>query len=84
MKTACNEPRFMDYARKEWAFDRERVTVWNAAEIEADPDLIGLKGSPTVVSGLAQAPARDRKREFLEGSPAEIAEQVAEILLQYS
>jgi electron transfer flavoprotein beta subunit len=84
VKTACNEPRFMDYSRKKWAFENERVTIWGAAEIEADPDFIGLKGSPTIVSGLDQAPVRDRKRQFLEGSPAEIASQIADILLQNS
>ncbi len=84
VKTACNEPRFMDYERKEWAFDRERVTIWGAEQIDADPDLTGVKGSPTVVSGLSQAPVRNRKKQFLEGSPAEIADQIAEIILQNS
>ena len=84
VKTACNEPRFMDYARKEWAFERERVTIWNAHDIDADPEFIGVEGSPTVVSGLAQAPTRERKRMFLEGSPLEIAGQIAEILQKNS
>lgn len=80
VKTAANEPRFMDYSRKPWAFQAERLTVWNAADLGADPDCIGLPGSPTWVSDLAEAPSRARKREFLNGTPGEIAEQLAAIL----
>lgn len=80
VKTACNEPRFMDYSRKSWAFKRERITIWDAGDIQADPDLIGLSGSPTVVSGLKEAEVRERKRVFLEGTPADISQRVAEIL----
>jgi electron transfer flavoprotein beta subunit len=81
VKTACNEPRFMDFQRKPWAFEGEgTLTVWNAADLGAVPDYIGLPGSPTVVSGLAEAPTRQRRRQFLEGSPEEIARQLATIL----
>jgi len=80
--TACNEPRFMDYSRKSQAFDDASVTIWNADDTEADPKLIGIRGSPTVVSGLAEAAVRERRREFIDGSPEEIAAQVSEILRQ--
>jgi hypothetical protein len=40
---------------------------------------IGFNGSPTVVSGLAEAPSRERKKQFLEGSPAEIAQQLLNV-----
>jgi len=80
VKSACNEPRFMDYRIKPWAFEKERVTVWNAADLEADPDCIGLTGSPTTVSELAQAASRERKRMFLQGSPEEVAGQLVTIL----
>jgi electron transfer flavoprotein beta subunit len=76
VKTAANEPRFMDYRIKSWAFDEGRVTVWSNQELECDPSFIGLTGSPTIVSGLAQAPERERKREFLKGSPDQIAIQL--------
>jgi electron transfer flavoprotein beta subunit len=81
VKTACNEPRFMDFQRKPWAFESEgTLTLWNASDLGADPDYIGLTGSPTIVSRLAEAPTRQRRREFLDGSPEEIAGQLAVIL----
>lgn len=82
VQTACNEPRFMDYDRKSWAFDDSRVTLWNAEDLDAAPELIGIHGSPTIVSGLAEAAVRERRREFIEGTSEEIAKQVSEILRQ--
>lgn len=78
--TACNEPRFMDYRVKPWAFEKDRVTVWSAQELEADPSMIGTPGSPTVVSGLDQAAARERKMQFLDGEPESVAAELAQII----
>ena len=80
VKTACNEARFMDFHRKPWAFKEAQVTYWNAADLEAEANCIGLAGSPTIVTGLAEAPSRDRKREFLEGSPDEVIAQLVALL----
>ncbi len=80
VKTASNEPRFMDYRFKPWAFDEGRVTVWTKIDLQADEECIGVPGSPTIVSELAQAPTRERKREFLTGTPEEIAQRLAELL----
>jgi len=80
VKTACNEPRFMDYRIKQWAFEKERVTVWNASDLKVDPDCIGRAGSPTVVSDLANAPVRERRREWITGSPDEVAQRLAALL----
>ncbi|MFQ5942464.1 MAG: electron transfer flavoprotein subunit beta/FixA family protein [Anaerolineales bacterium] len=78
--TAANEPRFMDYRIKPWAFEDERITIWSVEDLDVDPGLIGEPGSPTIVSGLDQAPSRDRKMEFIGGTPDEIAIKLAEIL----
>ena len=83
VKTAANEPRFMDYQRKAWAFEEARVSVWTAADLDADPELIGFSGSPTTVSGLAEAPTRARKREFLRGTPEEVARALVNILMDH-
>ena len=80
VKTASNEPRFMDYGLKPGAFDEGRVTVWSKTDLQADEACIGVPGSPTTVSELTQAPTRERKREFLAGSPQEIAQRLAELL----
>jgi electron transfer flavoprotein beta subunit len=82
VKTAANEPRFMDYRIKEWAFEEERLTLWTSADLDVDPEKIGWPGSPTVVSGLAEAAERERKRQFLTGSPEELASQLAGLLRQ--
>jgi electron transfer flavoprotein beta subunit len=80
VKTACNEARFMDFDRKPWAFDEAQVTCWNAADLGADAQCIGLEGSPTIVTGLAEAPSRDRKRQFLDGSTEQVANKLMALL----
>lgn len=80
VQTAANEPRFMDYRLKPWAFADGRMTVWSADDLAAEPDLIGLGGSPTAVTGLAEAPVRTRKRRYLEGSTEAIVAQLLTLL----
>lgn len=50
----------------------KEIRVWEAADIEAVPDTIGLVGSPTQVIEIFQ-PDIKRRNEILEGSPQEIA-----------
>ncbi len=80
VQTACNEPRFIDFERKSWAFTDAQVITWNAADLEADIGYIGLRGSPTVVTGLAEAADRDRQHEYVDGTPQEIALKLAGLL----
>ena len=80
VKTAANEPRFIDYSIKQWAFLPERVTVWSVDDLGVERNHIGLAGSPTIVTGLAEAPVRERRREFLEDPPKQIAQQLHNIL----
>lgn len=82
VRSAANEPRFMDFRIKPWAKQRQRLTVWTAADIEAGPDQIGLQGSPTRVSGLKQAQTRDRLGIQVSGTPQEIAIQLKAILTE--
>lgn len=80
VKTACNEPRFMDYQLRSWALEKDRLTVWDAGNLDVDSGHIGLAGSPTVVTGLAEAPYRERRREFLQGSAEMIVKELVDIL----
>lgn len=80
IKTASNEPRFMDFDRKEWAMVNAAVTVWGKSDVEVEDDLIGLKGSPTIVTGLDEAEERERLKHMLSGDPESIANQLIEIL----
>jgi electron transfer flavoprotein beta subunit len=82
VKTASNEPRFMDYNLRTWGLEEERLTVWKADDLEADPNLIGLAGSPTIVTGLAEAPHRERRRVFLNGSNEEVVDSLVKVILQ--
>lgn len=55
------------------------ITRWAAADLQADPSLIGLSGSPTLVSRIftpAPPPAGTR----LEGDPSEVASQLISAL----
>jgi len=81
VKTAANDPRFMDYRLKLGSMEKGRVSVWTGDDLAAERDRIGVPGSPTVVSGLAQAATRERRREFLTGSVEEMAQKLAQLLL---
>jgi electron transfer flavoprotein beta subunit len=83
VKTASNEPRFMEYPRKEWAFGEAELSVWDADALDVDEELIGIAGSPTIVTGLREAEVRDRRQEFLQGSSEEIAAQLRTILREH-
>jgi electron transfer flavoprotein beta subunit len=80
VKSAANEPRFMDFQIRAWAAQPGQLTVWTSADLQTAPDLIGLEGSPTRVSGLEQAKSRDRLGIRLEGEPHQIAMQLTAIL----
>jgi electron transfer flavoprotein beta subunit len=83
-KTASNEPRFMDFRRSEWAMEPSRVTIWGKKDLDVDEGYIGIKGSPTTVPGLKQAPSRDRRREFLTGNTAELTQQLTTLIQKHS
>ena len=80
IKVASNEPRFMDYRIKEEAYGPGRLTIWTRHDLAVDESQIGLTGSPTRVSGLAEAPTRDRKRKQITGTTEEIAQKLAGII----
>lgn len=76
-RMGCNEPRFMDMSRREWAADAP-VTIWDAADLDADPAMIGLTGSATTVSGTHEASGRERLNEMLDGDVSEQAHALFE------
>jgi len=80
VKTASNEPRFMDYTIKSWAFDNDQVSVWGVNELDVNGSLIGEQGSPTTVSKLIQAPEKSRNKIFIQGSTEEIVDQLSSLL----
>lgn len=76
-----NEVRFIDYDR--WAMAQAAdIRVTDAATLGADPESIGLKGSPTVVAGLREVRRPGRRRELVTLEPVAAAARVAEALRQ--
>lgn len=61
-----NEPRLPSLKGKMTAKKAE-IKKWTAADIEADADKIGLKGSPTQVKNIF-APEAKKDRKMLEGA----------------
>jgi electron transfer flavoprotein beta subunit len=80
VRTASNEPRFMNYRIIERFFDEGLVTIWGLSDLELNKTMIGQVGSPTVVSGLAQAPVKERRQEYLTGTVEEITEQLLSLM----
>lgn len=56
-----------------------KITQWNASDIQADPDDIGLKGSPTKVVRIFTPPPR-AGGEVLRGETADVVEKLVELL----
>lgn len=82
VKMRANEPRFMDMNRRAWAAEAP-VTIWDAADIDADASMIGVAGSATTVSGTHEAAGRDRRHKMLTGTPAEQAHKLVEQIRPY-
>ncbi len=80
VKTASNEPRFMDYELKPWAFEEAPVIRWGFKDLELEGARVGAAGSPTVVSRLKEATLRERKRARIDGSTQEITRQLVELM----
>ncbi len=83
VELGINSPRFPDFRRKRWA-DREfQLTVWDAAAIGAEPALIGSQGSRSVVSDLIEKERPERRRQLVDGTVEEKAQQLFEIIEPY-
>lgn len=63
---------------------RTEIPVWTAADFpDANPDLFGLKGSPTQVVRVFNPPPRSGQTVMIEGeSPQEQAAKLADLLLK--
>jgi electron transfer flavoprotein beta subunit len=56
-----------------------KIARWTAADIDAEPALLGLDGSPTRVVKIFTPEAR-KGGEILSGSAADVAKELAELL----
>ncbi len=73
-----NEPRLPSLKGKMRAKKAE-IKKWSAKDLNLDPGLIGLNGSPTKVVKIFTPPPRE-KGQVLEGDPKEISEKLVEFL----
>lgn len=55
------------------------IQIWNAADVGASLDMIGLVGSPTQVTGIYKRDTT-RRREILQGTPSQVAKKATEKL----
>jgi electron transfer flavoprotein beta subunit len=76
----ANKPRLITFLEILAAESRE-IAVWSNADLNLDPKLIGLSGSPTQMADLL---VRHKTRQGLrlEGTPEEIAQQLADKMHQ--
>jgi len=74
-----NEPR-LPSLKGMMRSKKAEIPVWTSADVGADPELCGLKGSPTQVIETF-VPVHNINSEMIEGEPAEQAKKLADILL---
>ena len=74
-----NEPR-LPSLKGMMRSKKAEIPVWTAADIGADENLCGLKGSPTQVVETF-VPVHNVNSEMIEGEPAEQARKLAEKLM---
>jgi electron transfer flavoprotein beta subunit len=73
-----NEPRLPSLKGK-MAAKKAEIKRWTASDIEADPERLGLKGSPTWVKNIF-APEIKKERKMLEGKAEEQVDALIEEL----
>lgn len=76
-----NEPRYLSPLGIKQSMQKE-ITVWNETDIQCDPERIGIKGSPTIVTESFVPEESVREMTMLEGSPMEAAEALINILTE--
>ena len=73
-----NEPRLPSLKGKMRAKKAE-IKKWEAKDLDLDPALIGLNGSPTKVVRIFTPPPRG-KGQILEGDAKQVSEKLVELL----
>lgn len=76
-----NEPRLPSLKGK-MAAKKAEIRKWTASDIEADPERLGLKGSPTMVKNIF-APEIKKDRKMFEGSIEEQVDALIEELRRF-
>jgi electron transfer flavoprotein alpha/beta subunit len=77
----ANAPRYPHAGAIISAYREQKVLFWTAKDIDADPEAIGLKGSPTQVKRSFTPPPKE-PGQILKGAPSEAAKDLVGILRQ--
>jgi electron transfer flavoprotein beta subunit len=78
VELGCNSPRFPGFRRQKLA--GFKLTVWTAADLNAEFDKIGMNGSCTTVDGHEEQPKPARRMQRITGTPKEEALQIVQKL----
>jgi electron transfer flavoprotein beta subunit len=60
---------------------KKEITTWGLEELDLTADIVGLKGSPTIVSNLAYVESK-RECQFIEGTLEEKVDQLVNKLVE--
>jgi len=77
----ANTPRYPHAGAIITAYRERKVTRWGVQDIGADPEALGLKGSPTQVKRSFSPPPKE-PGQIIKGAPAEAAKDLVAILRQ--
>ena len=77
----ANTPRYPHAGAIITAYRERKVTRWGVQDIGADPESLGLKGSPTQVKRSFSPPPKE-PGQILKGGPPEAAKDLVAILRQ--
>ncbi len=77
----ANVPRYPHAAAIMNAYREQEVTLWGGEDIDADPETIGLKGSPTQVKRSFTPPPKE-PGQIIKSGPSEAAKELVAILRQ--
>jgi electron transfer flavoprotein beta subunit len=85
-KRAAEFGEYLDDDTDKEPTDWDRFTMWNHADLNLDPDYIGLDGSPTIVAGVDPIPKAPSEREATEIDPDDDGdmEQIVDELTPYA
>jgi electron transfer flavoprotein beta subunit len=75
----ANKPRYPHAGAIMTAYRERKVTLWGVKDIDADPEKLGLKGSPTQVKRSFSPPPKE-PGQIIQSGPAEAAKDLVAIL----
>ena len=75
--TAANIPRYPALEGLETAFDRPDIQTLSAADLDLDPQTIGVLGSPTKILNV-YSPTAEKKNLIMKGAAKKIVDEIFE------